>query len=78
MSDKVPQSCRTPESVKTINDLAKFESASLVLKGRAEDLSGEGIGWVGDVLPEPIGLGVALLFCIEEGCIVRGCADSPE
>ena len=56
----VPQSWTNPESVKTINDLRKLDRASRAVMVRVRVELDDGIGWEGEVLPEPIGLGEAL------------------
>ena len=75
--DKVPQSCTSPESVKTISDLIKFERARRVVMVFGRSVVDAGMGCVGEVRPDPTGLGVALITGFVGGTDF-GWADSPE
>lgn len=76
--DRVPQSCTSPESVNTISDLRKFDTARRVVIGFGRSEVDEGMGCVGEVRPEPTGLGVVLVTDGVVGGADFGCADSPE
>jgi hypothetical protein len=78
MMDRVPQSCTSPESVKTIRDLRKFDMARRVVMVLGRSEVDEGIGCEGEVRPEPTGLGVVFVTDSVVGGADFGCADSPE